>query len=162
MVLGTDLGKMTFVGSILFHMFDSGISEKLGSWWSSTKSTLVIHDLHELLHGIGAIIKHTGERSRSHLLKSEGNGTVTDPTSNGLSGEEESTGSGGAIVVHVQDGDLGHSDLVESALSAGGISIAVTNDGLLNLIVGYSCVHESFGDGFLCHILIESRKKGNR
>ena len=40
-----------------------------------------------------------------------------------------------AVVVHVVDGDLGHAELVEHTLAAGGVAIAVASDTLVNIVV---------------------------
>ncbi|KAI6768775.1 hypothetical protein HG531_010964 [Fusarium graminearum] len=50
-------------------------------------------------------------------------------------GHVETGASSRAVVVDVVDGDLGHAELVEDALAAGAVTVAVTRDALVHIIV---------------------------
>ena len=152
-VLVADLGEVALSGPILLHVLNSGISKELGGRGTSAEATGVVHHLHELLHRVGAVLKDAPQRSWSHLLKSQGNGALRNTSSNGLSGHEEGAGACGAVVVDIEDGDLGHSHLVQRPLSAGRVTVAVPNKGLLNNIVRHSGVKQSLGDGLTSHVL---------
>ena len=56
--------------------------------------------------------------------------------------------AGGAIVVDIVDGDLRHAKLVEDALAAGRVAIAVAGDALFDIIVVDLGVEEGFDAGF--------------
>ena len=52
-----------------------------------------------------------------------------------------------AVVVYVVDGDLGHAELVEHTLAAGGVAIAVAGDTLINVVVVDLSIQHSLDTG---------------
>lgn len=56
--------------------------------------------------------------------------------------------AGGAIVVDIVDGDLRHAELVEDALAAGRVAVAVAGDALFDIVVVDLSVEEGFDAGF--------------
>lgn len=60
----------------------------------------------------------------------------------------EARRSGGTVVVDIVYRDFCHAELVEDALTAGAIAIAVASNGLLDIIVINLGVQESFDTGF--------------
>ena len=64
----------------------------------------------------------TGERAPLHLFESQGENAIRQSPRHELVGHEESGRAGGAVVVHVVDGDPGHAALVQGTLAAGGIA----------------------------------------
>ncbi len=57
------------------------------------------------------------ERSLLHLFESQRQRAFRQPTLYHLPGQVQRGGAGGAVVVHVEDGDAGQADLVQRALS---------------------------------------------
>ena len=63
-------------------------------------------------------------------------------------------GAGGAVVVDVVDGDGGHAELVEDALAAGGVAVAVAcYAGFHGVIVDVG-VEEGFDAGFEAEFVV--------
>ena len=56
--------------------------------------------------------------------------------------------AGGAIVVGIVDWDLCHTELVEDALAAGGVAVAVAGDALVDIVVVNLGIEEGFDAGF--------------
>ena len=56
--------------------------------------------------------------------------------------------AGGAVVVDIVDGDLRHAELVEDALAAGRVAVAVAGDTLVDIVVVDLSVDEGFDAGF--------------
>lgn len=71
-----------------------------------------------------------------------------------ISRKMQSGASGTAIVVDVVDGDLGHAKLIEDALSAGRVSVAVASYSLVNIVVVYLCIEEGFDAGFIAKLSV--------
>ena len=63
-------------------------------------------------------------------------------------------GAGGAIVVDVVDGDGGHAELVEDALAAGGVAVAVGGDAGVDGVVVEGGVEEGFNAGFEAEFVV--------
>jgi hypothetical protein len=62
--------------------------------------------------------------------------------------------AGGAVVVDVVDGDAGEADLVDRALAARGIAIAVPDRDLLHLVVRDAGVLEGLGPRLPRHVRV--------
>lgn len=60
----------------------------------------------------------------------------------------------GAVVVDIVDGDLRHAELVEDALTAGRVTVAVTGDALVDIIIVDLGVEEGFDAGFEAELSI--------
>ena len=56
--------------------------------------------------------------------------------------------AGRAVIVDVEDGDLGHAELIEDALATGRIAIAVACYSLINVVVVDLGVEEGFDASF--------------
>ena len=56
----------------------------------------------------------------------------------------QSCRAGGAVIIYVVDGDLRHAELVEDALAAGGVSVAIACYSLFNIVVIYLGVEKGF------------------
>ncbi|KFY21090.1 hypothetical protein V491_03168, partial [Pseudogymnoascus sp. VKM F-3775] len=64
-----------------------------------------------------------------------------------VAADVEAGRAGGAVVVDVVDGDLGHAELVEDALAAGGVAVAVACDALVDIIVADLGVEHGLDSG---------------
>ena len=60
----------------------------------------------------------------------------------------QSCRAGGTVVVDIVDGDLGHAELIEDALAAGGVAVAVAGDTLVDIVVVDLGIEKSFDAGF--------------
>lgn len=54
----------------------------------------------------------------------------------------------GAVVVDIIDRDLGHAELIEDALAAGAVAVAVAGDALVDIVIINLGVEEGFDAGF--------------
>ena len=71
-----------------------------------------------------------------------------------LAGHVQACGAGGAVVVDVVDGDGGHAELVEDALAAGGVAVAVACYAGLDGVVVKGGVEEGFNAGFEAQFVV--------
>ena len=53
-----------------------------------------------------------------------------------------------AMVVHIVDWDLGHAELVENALAAGGVAITVAGNGLVYIVIVELGIEKGFDASF--------------
>ena len=65
-----------------------------------------------------------------------------------ISRQVEAGGAGGAVIVDVVDGYLGHAELVEDSLAAGGVAVAVAGDALVDVVVVDLCIKHGFDASF--------------
>lgn len=68
--------------------------------------------------------------------------------------------AGGAIVIHIVNRDLGHAELVEDALAAGAIAVAVARNALVDIVIVDLGVEESFDAGFEAEFCIVDLTSG--
>ncbi|MNR06183.1 hypothetical protein D3C85_1222460 [compost metagenome] len=82
-----------------------------------------------------AVIPLALERTRLHELEAQRQRAFHRAGLHGLARQEQRAGTGGAVVVDVDDGNARHAYLVQRGLAAGGIAIDVANECLLDLVV---------------------------
>lgn len=82
-----------------------------------------------------------------HLLEADDHDAVGSAVGNGLPRHVQAGGAGGAVVVDVVDGDARHAELVEDALAACGVAVAVAGNALVDGVVVDLGVEEGFDAG---------------
>lgn len=130
-----DFGKVLCRGAVLLHVFTTGVAEEL-------RGTGSVGDAPRgFQHGVGGrggilpVVEVGLQTAGGHLLEANHQDAVGGAVGNGLSRHIQAGRAGRAIVVDVVDGDLGHAELVEDALSTGGVAVAVTGDALVDVVV---------------------------
>ena len=88
------------------------------------------------------------ERTRSHFLETDCEGTLGLASENCVGSEAEGTGAGGAVIVDVDDGDTSHTELVENTLTAGGVTVDVTGSGVIDMVVSEASINEGLDGTF--------------
>lgn len=96
------------------------------------------------------------ERAGEHFFKSYYHHAVCRTVRHSLACHVEARGAGRAIIVDVVYGDGGHAELVEYALAAGRVAIAVACYALVDIVIVDLGVEEGF-DTCLCEDLRVSR-----
>jgi hypothetical protein len=71
-----------------------------------------------------------------------------------ISRQVETGGAGGAVIIDVVDGDLGHAELVEYSLPAGRVAVAVASNALVHIVVVDLCVQHGFDAGFEAELCV--------
>jgi len=71
-----------------------------------------------------------------------------------ISRQVEAGGAGGAVIVDVVDGYLGHAELVEYSLAAGGVAVAVAGNALVHVVVVDLCIQHGFDAGFEAELCV--------
>ena len=133
---------------ILLHELAPRIAKQLSRPRCLRDPPRLPHHLSRLLPRIRPILEEGLQAARKHLLKPHHHHTVRRAMADQIPHHVQPCRTGGTIVVDVVDRDLGHAELVEDALAAGGVAIAVAGDGLVDLIVVDAGVEEGFYAGF--------------
>ena len=89
------------------------------------------------------------EGAGEHFFKSYDHHAVCRAVRHGFARHVEACGAGTAVVVDIVYRDGGHAKLVENALAAGGVAIAVASYSLVDFVVVDLGVKEGF-DACLC------------
>lgn len=77
-----------------------------------------------------------------------------------IPGEVQACRASRAVVINIINWDLGHAELVEHSLPAGGVSVAIAGDSLVDIIVGDLGVQQGLNTSFeaeFCVIDLSSR-----
>lgn len=93
------------------------------------------HHLGRGAGGVLAVVEEALEAAAHHLLKADDEDAVGAAVGDGHAAQGQSRGAGGAVVVDVDNGDLGHAELVKDALAAGRVAVAVAGEALLDVVV---------------------------
>merc|ERR1712131_272866 len=118
LIFGGNFGKMMLLTTIFFHMFFTGIAEKLSGHWSRSKAALFNHSFGMLLKWKCTVIIFGTQTTTLHLFKTKCKGTVGHTSFNELCCLHESCRSGRAIIVDIVDWDTSDSNLINSSLSS--------------------------------------------
>ena len=81
------------------------------------------------------VMEHRTDCAGLHLFEPKCQSTFDRAAFNCLPGQEQGGRSGRAVVVHIQNRDACHSDMVQGALTAGAVAIDIANIGLLDFII---------------------------
>ena len=90
------------------------------------------HDLHVLVHRMGAVAVLGAERALLHLLETEREHALVHAARDRLIRQIQRGRAGRAVVVDVVDRDAGQPELVDGALAAGRLAVDVADEGLLD------------------------------
>jgi hypothetical protein len=88
------------------------------------------------------------EGTGHHLLKSNNHDTICASMGDNVACQMQTSGTSTAVVVDIVNWDLGHAELVEDSLTAGGVAVAVAGDALINIVVADVRIEESFDTSF--------------
>src|SRR5690606_26319173 len=94
------------------------------------------------------------QRALFHLLEPERHRAVHDAALDELLGQEQRRRAGRAVVVDVVDRHAGQADLVDRALAAGRVAVAVADRHLLDLLVRDARVGQRLLPGLLRHLRV--------
>lgn len=130
-----DLSKIWCLSSVLLHILATCVSEHLCGAWGVGDTAGLGHHAASSAGWVLAIVPKRLKRSWVHLLESNNHHAVSSSVCDDITGEMETGRAGRAVVVDVVDWDLGHAELVEDALAAGGVAVAVAGDSLVDVVV---------------------------
>ena len=154
-VLPADLGELLLGGPVPLHVLEAGVAEHLGGAGRlGIEAALLDHHREVLVHGNGPVGVLDAERTLLHLLEAERHGAVDQPALHELLGHEERGGSRRAVVVHVVDRDAGETELVDGALPAGRLAVAVADHRLLDGVIGDTGILQGLGTGLRAHLRV--------
>src|SRR2546426_1427503 len=97
-----------------------------------------------LVDRVRPVAELRSERALLHLLETEREDAVGEASLDQLLGHEEGGRAGRAVVVHVVDGDPSQPELVDGALPARRVTVAVADRRLLDLSIRNAGVGERF------------------
>merc|ERR1712070_1236928 len=89
---------------------------------------------------VGSVVKEGLQATWEHLLETNNQHCVSHATRDHSPAEMKASGARGAIVVHIVDWNLGHSELVEHSLATGRVSVAITCNARVHFIVVHLCI----------------------
>src|SRR5262249_5530818 len=110
--------------------------------------------LEVLVHRRRAVGVFDPERALLHLLETERHRALGEPALDELLRHEQRRRPRRAVVVHVVDGDARQAELVERALAAGRVAVAVADGGLLDGGERNARVLERLLSGLAAHVRI--------
>lgn len=143
-----NLGEVIESSAKLLHVFTASIAKHLGGARSSLEASGLSHHGDGRANGVLAVVEEALERARHHLLEADNHDTVGSARGDEGAAHGEAGRAGRAVVVDVVEGDLGHAELVEDALAAGGITVAVASDALVDIVVVDLGIKEGLDTGF--------------
>jgi hypothetical protein len=153
-VLVADLREHLGLGAVLLHVLAAGIAEHLRRGRRLGEAAQLDHQLHVLVERHGAVGVLDAEGALLHLLEAERHRAVRDAALDELLGQEQRRRARGAVVVDVVDRHAGEADLVDGALAAGGVAVAVADRHLLDGVVGDLRVGQRLLAGLLRHLRV--------
>jgi hypothetical protein len=142
------VSEINYEDILLLNIFPSGVAKELCSTWSIRNSSGLLHDKIRCCGRVRPVLEEGLQRSRKHLLEADDHDTIGRTVADHISRHKQTSGTSRAVVVHVINGDLGHAELVEHALTAGGITVAVACYALLDIVVVDLCVQQGLNTGF--------------
>lgn len=134
MIYSSDLSKIFCLGTILFHIFSSSVTEKLRSTRSVCDSSSLLHHLIRCHGRIRSIVEICLQAARVHLLEADNKNTIGSAICDSLPCHLKTGRSSAAVVVDIVDWNLAHAELVEDSLTTGRVAILykiVSTDGLM-------------------------------
>lgn len=134
--------------SPLLHILPPGISKHLRRARRIRHPPRNPHHLPRRLRGPGPILKETLQLARKHLLKSHHHDTIRHAVAHHVPCHMQTRRTSGAVVVDIIDRDLGHAELIENALAAGAVAVAVAGDALVDIVIVNLGIEEGFDAGF--------------
>ena len=151
-----DFGKVLGFGAVFLHVFPSGVAEHLCCSRGVGHASGCLHHLPCRPCWVCAIFEEGLERAGEHLFKAHYHHAVCGTVRHSLACHVKACRAGRAVVVDVVYGDGSHAELVENALAAGGVAIAIACYALVDIVVIDLGVKEGFDTG-LCNDFSISR-----
>ncbi|KFX92965.1 hypothetical protein V490_05049, partial [Pseudogymnoascus sp. VKM F-3557] len=130
-----DLSEVLVGSTVLLLVLDTGVTEHLGGTGGVGDTASLDHHVGGGTGRVLTVVPEALEGTGVHLLEADDEDTVSATVGDDITSNVQTGGSGGAVVVDVVDGDLGHAELVEDTLTAGGVTVAVAGNTLVNIIV---------------------------
>ncbi|MNM76238.1 hypothetical protein D3C81_880560 [compost metagenome] len=151
--LGADRGEGAHLGAVLLHVLTTRAAELAQRHRHANRvSGQLVRHRQMLAHDGRAIIEHRTQGAGLHLLEAQGQGAFHGTALHCLASQEQRGGAGGAVVVDVDHRHTAHADFVECRLAAGGITVHVTDIGLLDQVVVQAGVLQRQTGGFSAHL----------
>lgn len=130
-----DLGKVLVGRAVLLNVLDAGVAEHLRGAGGVGDAAGGGHHHACGAGGVLTVVPEALEGAGVHLLETDDEDTVGAAVGYDITSDVQTGGAGGAVVVDVVYGDLGHAELVEDTLPAGGVTVAVAGNTLVNIVV---------------------------
>lgn len=127
---------------LLLHVLPSRVTKHLRRTRSLGEPPRRSHHQPRRARWVLPIIKKRLQTTRHHLFEPHNHHAVGGAAGDILATNGETGGPRRAVVVDIDNGDLGHAKLVKDALAAGRVAVAVAGDALLDVVVGDVCVEE--------------------
>jgi len=142
-VVGMMWGEM----GVLLHVLAAGVAEHLRGAWGVGDAPGLGHHLASGAGWVLPVVPEALEGARVHLLEADDEDAVCAAVGDLVAGDVQAGRAGRAVVVDVVDGDLGHAELVEDALAAGAVAVAVAGHALVDVVVVDLRVEERLDTG---------------
>ncbi|KAB8670408.1 hypothetical protein FH972_026321 [Carpinus fangiana] len=130
-----NLGKVFLLRAVLLHVFAAGVAKLLRGKGGVGHTTRLLDHLTEGAGRVDTIVPVRSQGAGVHLLKANDQDTVSSAVLDQVAAHEEAGGAGGAVVVYIVNGDASQAELVEDALAAGGVTVDIACNALLDVIV---------------------------
>lgn len=139
--LGVFVERMHGVGreerkkDTLLHVLPSGIAKHLRRARRLGDAPRLLHHQPGRPRRILAVLPEALQAAGKHLLEADDEHAVGAAVRDHVATHEQASAARRAVVVDVVHGDARHAELVEDALPAGRVAVAVARHGLVNLVV---------------------------
>lgn len=140
--------------SSLLHILPPRIPKHLRGAWGIRPPPRNLHHLSRGPTRISPVLVETLQRSRKHLLKPDNHDTIRHTMTDHVSRHMKTSRAGAAVVVDIIYGDLCHAELVEDALAAGRVAIAVACHALVDVVIVDLGVYEGFDASFKAQLVV--------
>ena len=154
MVDPCDLREVAGLRAVFLHVLAAGVAEHLRGAGRIRDAPRDAHHLAARAGRVGAVLEEGLQGAREHLLEADDHHAVGLAVGDHLAGHVQARGPRGAVVVDVVDGDGGHAELVEDALAAGGVAVAVAGYAGFDVVVVDGGVEEGFDAGFEAEFMV--------
>ena len=133
-----------WVGDSLLHVLLPCIPKQLRRAWRLSHAPGLLQHQISSRRRVRPILKEALQTAGKHLLKPNHQHAVRGTMGNHVAPHVQPRRARGAVVVDVVDGDARHAELVEDALAARAVAIAVACHALVYIIVVDVCVKQRF------------------
>lgn len=130
-----NLRKVLGLCAVLFHVFAAGVAKHLGGAGGRLEAASLDHHVDRRADGVLAVVEEALQAAGHHLFEADDEDTVGGAAGHKRAAHGQTCAAGRAVIVDVVDGDLGHAELVEDALAAGAVAVAVAGNALLDVVV---------------------------
>lgn len=152
--------EVLFGGAVFLHVFSPCVSEHLCRPWGIGNSPRDRHHLARRASRTLPVLEVALQATAHHLLEPDDQHAVRRSVGDEGPAHVQARGSRGAVVVDVVDGDLGHAELVEDTLAAGGVAVAVAGYALVYVVVRDLCVEQGLDTGFEAELCVVNLPAG--